>query len=85
MSPDNQEGIDAATPGDTVLVHDGLYTGELDGPFCYGEGKVEAIGEQICIIDVGGVGYEVQASARALRVADSTASSSGASLRIIAT
>lgn len=30
-------------------------------------GKVEAIGEQICIIDVGGVGYEVQASARALR------------------
>ncbi len=31
------------------------------------KGKVEAIGEQICIIDVGGVGYEVQASARALR------------------
>jgi len=30
-------------------------------------GKVEAIGETICIIDVGGVGYEVQASARALR------------------
>jgi Holliday junction DNA helicase RuvA len=30
-------------------------------------GKVEAIGEQICIIDVGGVGYEVQASAHALR------------------
>ncbi len=30
-------------------------------------GKVDAIGEQICIIDVGGVGYEVQASARALR------------------
>mgnify|MGYP001828463255 CR=1 FL=1 len=30
-------------------------------------GKVEAVGEQICIIDVGGVGYEVQASARALR------------------
>lgn len=30
-------------------------------------GKVEAIGESICIIDVGGVGYEVQASARALR------------------
>lgn len=31
------------------------------------KGKVEAIGEQICVIDVGGVGYEVQASARALR------------------
>ncbi len=30
-------------------------------------GTVEAIGESICIIDVGGVGYEVQASARALR------------------
>ncbi len=30
-------------------------------------GKVDAIGESICIIDVGGVGYEVQASARALR------------------
>lgn len=30
-------------------------------------GKVEAIGETICIIDVGGVGYEVQASGRALR------------------
>ena len=30
-------------------------------------GKVDAIGEAICIIDVGGVGYEVQASARALR------------------
>lgn len=24
---------------------DGVYTGELDGPFCYGEGKVEAITE----------------------------------------
>lgn len=24
-------------------VVDGAYTGELDGPFCYGEGKVEAI------------------------------------------
>ena len=30
-------------------------------------GKVEAIGDTICIIDVGGVGYEVQASGRALR------------------
>ncbi|MGF1649098.1 MAG: Holliday junction branch migration protein RuvA [Hyphomicrobiaceae bacterium] len=30
-------------------------------------GIVEAIGESHCIIDVGGVGYEVQASARALR------------------
>jgi Holliday junction DNA helicase RuvA len=30
-------------------------------------GKVEAIGEAHCIIDVNGVGYEVQASARALR------------------
>lgn len=30
-------------------------------------GKVDAIGESICIIDVGGVGYEVQASGRALR------------------
>ena len=30
-------------------------------------GKVDAIGESICIIDVNGVGYEVQASARALR------------------
>ncbi len=26
-------------------LHDGVYTGELDGPFCYGEGKVEAITE----------------------------------------
>ena len=24
-------------------VRDGVYTGELEGPFCYGEGKVEAI------------------------------------------
>ena len=30
-------------------------------------GKVDAIGEAHCIIDVNGVGYEVQASARALR------------------
>lgn len=30
-------------------------------------GKVEAIGEQTSIIDVGGVGYEVACSARALR------------------
>ena len=26
-------------------VVDGMYTGELDGPFCYGEGKVEAMRE----------------------------------------
>ncbi|MGB0114131.1 MAG: HAD-IB family hydrolase [Ilumatobacteraceae bacterium] len=26
-------------------VNDGYYTGELDGPFCYGEGKVEAMVE----------------------------------------
>ena len=31
------------------------------------KGTVDAIGESHCIIDVGGVGYEVQASARALR------------------
>jgi Holliday junction DNA helicase RuvA len=30
-------------------------------------GKVDAVGESHCIIDVGGVGYEVQASARTLR------------------
>ena len=30
-------------------------------------GKVDAAGEAHCIIDVNGVGYEVQASARALR------------------
>ena len=30
-------------------------------------GKVEAVGESHCIIDVNGVGYEVLASARALR------------------
>ena len=30
-------------------------------------GLVDAIGESHCIIDVGGVGYEVQASVRALR------------------
>ena len=31
------------------------------------KGIVDAIGESHCIIDVNGVGYEVQASARALR------------------
>jgi len=31
------------------------------------KGKVDAIGESFLIIDVGGVGYEVQASARTLR------------------
>jgi Holliday junction DNA helicase RuvA len=31
------------------------------------KGKVDAIGESFCIVDVGGVGYEVQASARTLR------------------
>ena len=31
------------------------------------KGKVDAIGESFCIIDVNGVGYEVQASARTLR------------------
>ena len=30
-------------------------------------GKVDAIGESFLIVDVGGVGYEVQASARTLR------------------
>ena len=30
-------------------------------------GKVDAIGESFLIVDVNGVGYEVQASARALR------------------
>ncbi len=31
------------------------------------KGLVDAIGESHCIVDVNGVGYEVQASARALR------------------
>jgi HAD superfamily hydrolase (TIGR01490 family) len=31
--------------GTRSLVVDGRYTGELQGPFCYGEGKVEAIRE----------------------------------------
>jgi holliday junction DNA helicase RuvA len=31
------------------------------------KGKVDTIGESFCIVDVGGVGYEVQASARTLR------------------
>ncbi len=29
--------------GTRSIVRDGVYTGELDGPFCYGPGKVEAI------------------------------------------
>jgi HAD superfamily hydrolase (TIGR01490 family) len=31
--------------GTRTVVEDGVYTGILDGPFCYGEGKVEAIVE----------------------------------------
>jgi HAD superfamily hydrolase (TIGR01490 family) len=31
--------------GTRALVDDGMYTGELAGPFCYGAGKVEAIEE----------------------------------------
>lgn len=31
--------------GTRSIVEDGVYTGELEGPFCYGEGKVEAITE----------------------------------------
>jgi HAD superfamily hydrolase (TIGR01490 family) len=31
--------------GTRALVEDGVYTGELAGPFCYGPGKVEAIEE----------------------------------------
>ena len=31
--------------GTRSIVEDGVYTGELDGPFCYGDGKVEAIRE----------------------------------------
>jgi HAD superfamily hydrolase (TIGR01490 family) len=31
--------------GTRSVVVDGVYTGELEGPFCYGEGKVEAITE----------------------------------------
>ena len=33
--------------GTRSAVEDGVYTGELDGPFCYGEGKVEAIAELV--------------------------------------
>jgi HAD superfamily hydrolase (TIGR01490 family) len=33
----------AGAIGTRGKVVDGIYTGELDGPFCYGEGKVEAI------------------------------------------
>lgn len=29
--------------GTKGVVEDGVYTGELDGPFCYGDGKLEAI------------------------------------------
>ena len=31
--------------GTRSVVVDGVYTGELDGPFCYGEGKVQAMRE----------------------------------------
>jgi HAD superfamily hydrolase (TIGR01490 family) len=31
--------------GTRSIVVDGVYTGELDGPFCYGEGKVQAMRE----------------------------------------
>ncbi len=31
--------------GTRAEVHDGIYTGELTGPFCYGEGKVTALSE----------------------------------------
>ncbi len=31
--------------GTRAVVEDGMYTGELSGPFCYGAGKVEAITE----------------------------------------
>ena len=31
--------------GTRSIVEDGVYSGELDGPFCYGDGKVEAIVE----------------------------------------
>ncbi len=31
--------------GTRSVVVDGVYTGELDGPFCYGPGKVEAMSE----------------------------------------
>lgn len=31
--------------GTRSVVEDGVYTGDLAGPFCYGEGKVEAIAE----------------------------------------
>jgi HAD superfamily hydrolase (TIGR01490 family) len=31
--------------GTRAVVHDGVYTGELAGPFCYGPGKVEALAE----------------------------------------
>jgi phosphoserine phosphatase len=31
--------------GTRSVVAEGVYTGELDGPFCYGQGKVEAIQE----------------------------------------
>lgn len=31
--------------GTVATVADGVYTGELSGPFCYGAGKVDAIGE----------------------------------------
>ena len=40
--------------GTVAEVVDGIYTGALVGPFCYGEGKVEAINEV-----VGWEGYEL--------------------------
>jgi hypothetical protein len=46
-------------------VVDGVYTGELDGPFCYGEGKVDAIRE-IARFD----GYDLGAVLRLQRLVE---------------
>lgn len=60
LSASPHELVEAITPalgahravGTRLEVHDGRFTGRLDGPFCYGTGKLEALEREVGRVDL---------------------------------